>query len=196
MRLTYVTTNIGKVQSLQRHLEPYQIEVIQKAVDLPEPRSSDVKLIAEHKANSAYRILKEPLVVLDAGFYIPSLKGFPRAFVNFTLETIGLEGILTLVREKERNCEFRECLAYMDERQTEPQCFTSSIRGVVSEEPRGTMQKHLWSPLALIFLPPNTDKTLGQMTPEEYVAFWKDYPRESSCQIKFGEWYSAKIKSK
>jgi len=195
MNITYVTTNIGKVKSLQRHLEPYQIGVIQKAVELPEPRSSDVKLIAEHKARSAYKILKEPLVVLDAGFYIPSLNGFPRAFVNFTLETIGLEGILTLVGGKERDCEFRECLAYMDGTQTEPICFTSAIKGFIAEKPKGKMQNHLWSPLALIFVPPNTGRTLGEMTPEEYASFWKDYPRESSCQKQFGEWYSAKIKS-
>src|SRR3989338_301292 len=140
MNITYVTTNIGKVKSLQRHLEPYQIGVIQKAVELPEPRSSDVKLIAEHKARSAYKILKEPLVVLDAGFYIQALNGFPRAFVNFTLETIGLEGILRLVEGKSRSCEFRNCLAYMDNKLKEPRLFLSTVKGKLSEKPIGIMQ--------------------------------------------------------
>ena len=192
MKITYVTTNIGKVQSLERHLKPYGIEVTQKSVELPEPRSSDVKLIAEHKARSAYKILKEPLVVLDAGFYVHSLNGFPRAFVNFALETIGLEGILNLVNGKSRECEFRECLAYIDDSLNEPQCFTSSIKGTVAEESRGVMQKHLWSPLACIFVPLHANRTLGEMTEAEYVQFWQDYPREDSCQKQFGEWFSAR----
>ena len=93
---------------------------------------------------------------------------------------------------KNRNCEFRECLAYIDKEQNEPKCFTSTIKGTISEEPRGTMQNHLWSPLALIFIPPKTNKTLGEMTPSEYTKFWKNYPRESSCQKQFGEWYLKK----
>lgn len=193
MKITYVTTNIGKVQSLQRHLGPCGIEVMHKSIELPEPRSTDVQLIAEHKARWAYKILQEPLVVLDAGFYIHSLKGFPGAFVNSVLETIGLEGILTLVREKDRACEFRECLAYIDDPQTEPQCFTSSIRGTLAEQERGVMQKHLWSKLGLIFVPPHTNRTLAEMSPEEYAAYWQEHPRDS-CQDQFGKWYSSREK--
>ncbi len=190
MSLTYVTTNPGKVQSLQRHLKPFGISVVQKSIELPEPRMSEVEPIAKHKARTAYAILKEPLVVLDAGFYVHSLNGFPRAFVNFALETIGLEGILNLVLGKERACEFRECLAYIDGTETEPRCFTSCVEGTLAEKPQGNMQKHLWSTLALIFMPVNSSKTLGELTHEEYVQFWKDYPRKHSCQKEFGEWYS------
>src|SRR3989338_10669833 len=107
MRINYVTTNVGKVRSLERHLNPYGIEVVHKPIDLPEPRADDVQVIAEHKARFAYEIVKEPLVVLDAGFYIDSLNGFPRAYVNSALDTIGIEGILKLVERKKRDCEFR-----------------------------------------------------------------------------------------
>src|SRR3990167_4829261 len=160
MEIYFVTTNNGKIQSLKRDFEKHEISIIQKLINLAEPRSSDVQEIAAAKISEAYHLIQKPTIVLDAGFYIPSLNGFPRAFVNFTLETIGLEGILTLVGGKERDCEFRECLAYMDGTQTEPICFTSAIKGFIAEKPKGKMQNHLWSPLALIFVPPNTGRTL------------------------------------
>jgi len=160
---------------------------------LPEPRDDDVKPIAEYKARYAYNELNKPLVVLDAGFYIDSLNGFPKAFTNFALETVGLEGILRLVEGKERNCEFRHCLAYLDGNLNQPRCFTSSVRGIIAEGPRGTMQPHLWSKLGLIFIPQDSDKTLGEMSPEEYASFSKNHPQETSCQKQFGEWYSKRV---
>ena len=116
MEIYFATTNQGKVQSLQRDLGKYDISVVQHPVDLIEPRSSDVQEIAKSKVNQAYSIIRKPTVVIDAGFYIHSLNGFPRTFVNFALETIDLEGTLKLIDGKSRECEFRECLGYMDEK--------------------------------------------------------------------------------
>ncbi len=195
MEINYVTTNKGKVHSLQRHLDVYGIIVIQKAVDLPEPRSDDVQVIAENKAYTAFEIIKEPLVVLDAGFYIDSLNGFPRAFVNFALDTIGLDGILKLVEGKERTSEFKHSLAYIDGELDEPIFFNSSVKGRIADNVRGKKQDHLWSDLGLIFIPEHSEKTLGEMTPKEYADFWeKYYANAPSCQREFGKWYSDKVR--
>lgn len=52
---------------------------------------------------------------MDTDFRIDELNGFPRAFVNFSLDTIGISGILKLMEGKEnRKCAFNECLAYYD----------------------------------------------------------------------------------
>ncbi len=194
MEITYVTTNKGKVSSLSRHLLPYGISVVQKPIDLPEPRDDNVEVIAKHKAFFAYSILKEPLVVLDAGFYVKSLNGFPKAFVNFALDTIDIGGILKLVEGKERECEFKHCLAYIDGTLTQPVLFVSSVKGIIAQQSRGKMQDHLWSKLGLIFIPEHGNRTLAEMSKEEYDAFWKDYPGEVSCQEKFGEWYFNQMK--
>ena len=42
----------------------------------------------------AYKIVKKPCISMDAGFWIDELNGFPKAFVNFSLETVGINGIL------------------------------------------------------------------------------------------------------
>ena len=40
---------------------------------------------------------------------------FQKAFVNFALDSIGIDGILKLMEGKEhRNCRFTECLSYYD----------------------------------------------------------------------------------
>lgn len=189
MEIIYVTTNSGKVESLRKHLEPHGIQLVQRAIELPEPRFRDVKRIAEHKALKAYEQVRKPLLVLDAGFYINPLNGFPGTFVNFALETIGLEGILKLVEGKERSCQSRECLAYIDEGTAIPVCFTSFTDGTLADRPLGEMQKHLWSPLGRIFIPKGYDKTPAQMTPQEYALYSMRKPREGSYHKQFIEWY-------
>jgi XTP/dITP diphosphohydrolase len=192
MDIYFATTNQGKVQSLQRDLEKYGISVIHTPIELNEPRSSDVQEIASSKIQQAYQKIQKPTIVVDAGFYIDSLNGFPRAFVNFSLETIGLEGILRLTEGKQRGCEFRECLAYLDKKLKEPKYFITHIRGKLAEKKQGSMQKHLWSELGLIFIPEGSEKTLAQMSYSEYLE-WRRISREkNSLGQQFYEWLSKK----
>ncbi len=170
MKIYYVTTNIGKV-NLLRSFTDERTEVVQVSLELPEPRSNDVQVIAQEKIVYAYTQLQQPVVVMDAGFYVFSLNGFPRAFVNFALETIGIEGILRLVRGKDRHCEFRECLAYIDDEIQKPQYFAGHFRGKLSEEPLGTLKEHAWSDLWRIFIPEGHELTLAQMTRQEYLSW-------------------------
>ncbi|MDM8528319.1 non-canonical purine NTP pyrophosphatase [Anaerolineales bacterium HSG24] len=191
MTLYYATTNQGKVKTLQRELEKYHVTIEQFADEIPEPRSSDVQEIAAVKVAWAYRKLNRPVVALDAGFYIYALNGFPKAYVNFALETIGLEGILKLVAGKDRKCEFRECLAYLDNHLSEPLCFLGHVKGTLAEEPRGTVQPHHWSRLSLIFIPENggRTKTLGETTYEEHLEWRKNLREETSSAMQFATWY-------
>ncbi len=168
MEIAYATTNKGKFISLERALQDTKFKVVQNALDIPEPRSSDVREIAEAKLTYAYQQIKAPVVVLDAGFYIHSRNGFPRAFVNFALETIDIAGILDLVKGRERTCDFRECLGFTDGQQSV--YFIGQVHGTIANEPRGVMQPHLWSRLGLIFVQEGSTKTHAEMTPEEYKA--------------------------
>lgn len=191
MQICYATKNQGKLSSLRREFEPYKVEIRQVELDLPEPRSSDVAEIAEHKVGIAYSQLKKPTIVSDAGFYIRSLNGFPRAYVNFALETIGLEGILKLIEDKERDCESRDCLAFLDGSLKDPKLFLGQVKGTFAYTPRGQMQKHLWSELSLIFIPEGSNKTQAEMTYEEYLS-WRKLSREKeSPSRKLLEWLIA-----
>lgn len=191
MRIYYATTNAGKIKSLKRDLSKYKVHIIQAPLEMPESRSYDVQEIAKEKVIFAYNHLQKPVATLDAGFHIYSLNNFPKTFVNFALETIGIEGILELVNEKDRECEFIECLTYLDTHLNETKSFVSHVEGALSYEPRGKLQKHLWSKLGLIFIPKESQKTLAEMDYKEYLEWRKITREKTSASKQFGEWLYA-----
>ena len=97
--IVFVTHNKGKLASAQRYLK--KAKLISYDYELIEPRSDDIKEIATAKVKQAYDIVKKPCIAQDSGFYIDSLNGFPRTFVNFAMDTIGVDGFLTLMKDKE-----------------------------------------------------------------------------------------------
>lgn len=190
-KIIFVTKNKGKFLSAKIQLEKFGIELVQKILDFDEPRTNDLYEITKKKALEASKIFNKPLIVVDAGFFIHSLNGFPGTYVNFILETIGIEGILKLVEGKERKCEFRNVLGYWEPGIKEPILFESEVFGTISEKPHGIMKDSYWSPLFLIFIPKGFEKTLSQLNVEKY---WKNKTKENSCFIKFGEWFSERDK--
>ncbi|MBI5229083.1 hypothetical protein HY991_03150 [Candidatus Micrarchaeota archaeon] len=184
----FATRNRGKFFSVSDSLSKQGIETIQVPIEMPEPRSDDLKEIAGEKVLFAYGKVGKPCISLDSGFYVDSLNGFPRAFVNFVLETIGINGILRLVEGKQRECEFRNCLAYFDGEVNKPLFFESRVFGTLAEAPRGELQPNAWSDLFLIFTPVDSSKTLAEMTLKEY-AEWKRLREADLFVTKFAEWF-------
>jgi XTP/dITP diphosphohydrolase len=189
-QIHYATQNKGKVQSFRRVLTQYGIKVIHFDIDLSlsEPRIDDLQVITREKVLTAFQRIKQPVVALDSGCYIPALNGFPGVFVNFVLETIKLEGILKLLEGKPRKCEFRDCLAYFDGRIAQPLFFESSVIGVLSETQRGETNEYSWSVLSTLFVPEGEHKTLTEMSPEEYLE-WSKKHHQNSYASKFVKWF-------
>jgi len=163
----FATTNVGKVESVTRHLAPAGISVVHEPLELEEPRSDSLVTIARAKVQQAYGMIKKPCVAIDAGFYINALNEWPGTYVNHELKHLGLEGILTLVAGKPRDCYFLHCLAYKDDT-VGTSYFVSKASGMLESYPKGDPEKKHWSKLFQIFIPTNTTKTLAEMKPEEY----------------------------
>ena len=51
------------------------------------------------------------------------------------------------------------------------------------------MKEYSWSKYSLIFIPKGLNKTLGEMTREEYEE-WRARINKRSYLIEFGEWFS------
>lgn len=185
MEITFVTTNQAKVDSLSRTFEPRGVAIKQVAIELPELQVIDLRQIAEYKAHFAYEQLQIPLVVQDAGFFIDAWNGFPGAFVKFALQTLGLEGMLSLVDGRERGCAFRECLTYYDGVRL---CsFDATIAGSLAPEPRGERQSESPTQLWKIFVPNGETKTLAEMSDAERDAWRRTRPKNYGDL--FYEWY-------
>ena len=171
--IIFVTHNKGKIASANRQLEGVNFKVFE--YDLEEPRSDDIKYISEYKVKEAYKLVNKPCISLDSGFWIDELDGFPRAFVNFALDTIGINGILKLMENKEnRNCRFTECVSYYDGEELYQ--FMGKHEGTLSKEILGNNSEQKWSDLWYIFKPYGHNKTLAEMTEEER----KNRKRENS----------------
>jgi len=190
--IIFVTHNKGKIASAKEYMKNVNFKVFE--YDLDEPRSDDIKYISKVKVEQAYKLVNKPCISLDAGFFIEELNGFPKAFVNFTLDTIGVEGILKLMEGKEnRNCYFGECLSYYDGKELHQ--FMGRHEGSISKEILGMDTDKKWSELWYIYKPKDEDKTLAQMTDKERGE--RDRKRKdiknSSMKI-FADWYIEKYK--
>lgn len=183
-QIVFVTSNSGKVKSAQRDLKG--VDVIQYSAELIEPRSDDIKEIAKQKVKQAYKIVKKPCIAMDVGFFIDELNGFPRAYVNHALETIGIEGILKLMEGKEnRDCKFKECLAYYDGNNMS--FFEAETKGKLSNEIKGSYNEKDWSKLSHIFKVKEIGKTIAELNDDEREKYLSQ--EDKSCFKKFVDWY-------
>ena len=95
--IVFVTHNKGKAKSAEKYFKNMKISTYEYELD--EPRSDDIQEIATAKVKQAYEVVKKPCMAMDA----------------FSLETLGIKGVLKLMEDKEnRKCSFNECLAYYD----------------------------------------------------------------------------------
>ncbi|MBI4837172.1 MAG: tRNA (N6-threonylcarbamoyladenosine(37)-N6)-methyltransferase TrmO [Candidatus Portnoybacteria bacterium] len=200
-RVHFVTTNVGKFNTFVSDLAlaGYDIEAVHENMNLPESRSN-IYQIAIDKAFFAYKKLRKPVVVIDAGFYIYALNGRPGVFVN---EMLGwksepkamIEKILRLMEGERRECAFVNCLAYYDGTTAGPIIFESRAKGVLAEAPRGNImegkESKSWSILDLIFIPEGETKTLAETKESGEYEAWrrKRLENKESCAAKFAEWF-------
>ena len=183
--IVFVTHNNGKIASAQRYLK--KAKLISYKYELIEPRTDDIKEIATAKVKQAYDIVKKPCIAQDSGFYIDALNGFPKTFVNFSLDTIGLDGILKLMENKEnRKCAFKECLAYYDGKDIK--YFYGIHEGTIAKEIAGIDREKKWSDLWYIFKPKNYDITLAQMDDDLRENRTKVDGSISAMKV-FADWY-------
>ena len=187
--IVFVTHNKGKIETAKRLLDGIDVKIFEH--DLDEPRSDDITYISKQKVLEAYELVKKPCISLDSGFWIDELNGFPRAFVNFSLDTIGLDGILKLMEGKEnRNCRFTECLSYYDGKELKQ--FMGHHDGTLAKEILGTDTAKKWSDLWYIYIPKGYEKTLAQMTDEERKNRKKFGNVDSMTE--FANWYKTEDK--
>ena len=182
--VVFVTHNKGKIAEAQKILTDIKLDIFEHELD--EPRSDDVKYISKCKVMEAFKIVNKPCISMDAGFWIDELNGFPKAFVNFSLETVGIDGILKLMEGKDnRACRFIECLSYYDGKELHQ--FMGKHEGTIAYKIAGNDTNKKWSDLWYIYKPYGYDKTLAEMSEEERNNR-KKYNSNNSIRL-FADWY-------
>ncbi len=125
--LIFATSNTGKFAWLERALriaEMHDVQPIMKKMDLVEIQSDSIEAISLHKAEQAYALVKQPVLVLDGGFYIKELNGFPGPFLRYMIDQMGVHAIAKLAGTlTDTSCSFKNVVTYMDEN-GQPHQFT------------------------------------------------------------------------
>lgn len=170
MKITLVTGNWAKLAQAKEILEPLGHEITNVKMDTPEIQADSVEEVAAYSAKWASEQLKCSVVKNDTGIMIDALGGFPAAYTHYVGDTIGIDGILKLMKGIEnRKARFIQALAFC-EYGKEPVVFNSITEGTISKRKSG---KYGWS-YDFIFIPEGQEKTLGNFPDEKRFKLWND----------------------
>jgi len=161
-KVYFMTTNRNKYEEVRELGKEYSILVEWLNSPKLEIQSEDLAEIVRYAALNAYLLYKLPIVVEDTGLFIKALNNFPGPYSSYVYKTIGLEGILKLMKDVEdRIASFITYVAFIDSKRIF--IVKGEVRGNISKEIRGN-RGFGFDP---IFIPEGYDKTFGEMSVEE-----------------------------
>lgn len=170
MKITLVTGNWAKIAQAKEFLEPLGVEVDNIKMDTVEIQANSIEEVAAYSAKWASNELKKNIVKNDTGIVIEGINDFPSAYTHYVQDTIGIDGILKLMKGIEnRKAKFVQALAFC-EYGKEPVVFKSETYGTISLEKQG---EYGWS-WDFIFIPDGQDKTLGCFPDDVRLKMWND----------------------
>lgn len=163
-RLYFITGNSGKLQELKNKLKQLQIEVVQHNIGYPEPQVDTLEEVARFGVDYIQRQgIDHPFILEDAGLFIKPLNDFPGVYSKYVFLTIGLDGILELIKEKkDRSAEFQSVIAYAEPK-GEPLLFKGVCKGSLSFQQKGS-NGFGYDP---IFIAENNNMTFAEMDTEQ-----------------------------
>ncbi|HEX9239472.1 MAG TPA: non-canonical purine NTP pyrophosphatase, partial [Candidatus Bathyarchaeia archaeon] len=134
----FMTENPDKFREAESILASQGIKIQHLKRTKVEVQDPSLEKIARFAVKSAPIHPPGLLVVEDSGLFIDALGGFPGPFSSYVYNTIGLKGILSLMRnQRKRNAYFQTSIAVASTN-VPPRVFTGTVRGSVSREIRGT----------------------------------------------------------
>jgi len=183
-QIAFASTNESKFKEVDAFLAKFKVKVDLFRLELREIQSDSLEEIATEKALTAYKVIKEKLIVEDTGLFIHALNYFPGSYSSFVLRTIGNSGILDLLASKQdRSATFKSVIAFNNGESTH--IFTGEVSGIISP----VITKHGWG-YDPIFIPLDHNdevyvKTYGEMSVEKK----NEISHRSQALRKFIEWY-------
>lgn len=192
--VVFVSGNSGKRDSVSRDARVKNLDVAFYSMDLVELDVNDIEAISKQKARDAYLQVGRACFVSDSGFYINNYPGapfYPGAFAKRSGVSSNIKELLETMKDVEdRSCYFLDCLTFYDG--TDFYTFYSSTEGTLARDIRGQNMEYAKSNLWKVFIPIGEEKTLAEMTEEEYLLFLKR--EKTSATVQFLDWYASKYK--
>jgi len=159
----FITSNKGKLQEAKSKFSELDINIIQKDLGYPEIQADSLEEVAMFGANHIKNHFNKPFMLEDAGLFIDALNGFPGVFSAYVYKSIGLSGVLELLKNKsDRKAHFRSVYAFVEPAK-KPLLFIGECHGVISDKELGD-QGFGYDP---IFIPQGSSRTFAQMQTNE-----------------------------
>jgi len=159
MDFVFVTSNKNKLreaeQILGRKIKNFDL-------DVPEIQSLSGKQVAIAKAQSAYKVLKRPVLVEDSGLYIKQLNNFPGPLVKWVAHAIGSKGIAKLITANQSREAYAELFLCLYDGKNS-RVFSGKTLGKIALKPSG-VTGFGWD---AIFIPRGHKLTYAQMSSED-----------------------------
>ena len=181
--IIFATGNQRKIIEATNKLEPFNIEVESREVEIDEIQHHDPMEITKAKARAAYDAIHEPVVVNDTSWSIPALGGFPGGYMKDVAEWWTPEDWIKIMSDRDdQTILCHENIVYFDGEKL--QHFTTTYEGYFSNKSRGKHGNSIDKVTCLY-----GDKTLAEGHDEKGTAsngielgHWK----------QFGEWFANK----
>lgn len=157
----FVTGNKGKVLEASSKFSEIKIQVVQKNLGYPEIQADTLEEVADFGLDYISKNLLPPFILEDAGLFIKSLKDFPGVYSSYVYHTIGCQGVLKLLENKEfsdRGALFKSVYA-LKNKKGEKLFFVGESHGMISYEMKGD-NGFGYDP---IFIPNGSEKTFAEM---------------------------------
>src|SRR5690554_5977386 len=93
-KIYYATSNPVKFEEVSKFFKEYpEIELKQFTKELFEIQSENQKEIALLKAEQAWEMLQQPVIVDDSGIFFHKYHNFPGTFTKFIYQSLGMKNI-------------------------------------------------------------------------------------------------------
>ncbi len=156
------------------------------ALDIDEIQGEDPEVIVRDKARRAHEQLGMPVVVSDDTWDIPSLKGFPGAYmksINYWFRPVDFLRLMDGIED--RRIILHQYLAYTDGNMTE--VFRNDVAGEIANEARGKSEK---SPnMTITVLDSDNGKTIAEVLDQDEDAVIARYKDRPDAWHGFVKWY-------
>lgn len=190
-KINFITSNKGKIKSLENSLKVnnLDVQICAQNLDIMEPQFDTVQEVSKYKALKAFEILKEPVLVEDGGFSVFELKGFPGVYTKYVLKTLGADGILKLMQGvSNRAAKFVSVATFVNEDGALFQFEREGGEFEISKEKVDIQSPYAWSELWKIIYLKEYNKNLCELSEQEVSEYYGCTGANGSIQ-KFVNWY-------
>lgn len=179
-QLIFSTGNSQKFGKGQETCSQYDIELIQKELDIDEVQSEDTEYVARRKAETAYQLVKQPVIISDDAWKVFGLNGFPGTYAKSVNTWFTADDYLRLTKDlADRRITLVQTLVYQD--RDRQQLFTRETVGTLLKDARGSAGAPIQK---ITTLDPKTQKSISEMIGDhthyshpETTAVWHDFAK-------------------